>query len=72
MFQHPYQHLPRPENASETWRDVLLMFTLNGFGGAAALATAEAMVDSNSANDDALPRTAAPDEPSESDRFNNP
>ena len=42
------QDTPRTENDGNIGRKVLLMFTLSGFGGAASLAVAEAMIDSNS------------------------
>ena len=42
------QDTPHTENNDSIGRKVLLMFTLSGFGGAASLAIAEAMIDSNS------------------------
>jgi hypothetical protein len=42
------QDTPHTENNSDIGREVLLMFTLSGFGGAASLAIVEAMINSNS------------------------
>ena len=42
------QEYPPPEGNSILGCELMLMFTLGGFGGAVALATAETMTDSNS------------------------
>jgi hypothetical protein len=42
------QDTPHTENNSNIGREVLFMFTLGGFGGAASLAIVEAMIDSSS------------------------
>ena len=54
------QDFPKSENASRIGRTILLMFTLNGFGGALSLYTAEAMIDPPSNDDTARSCFSAP------------
>jgi hypothetical protein len=54
------QDTPQPEKNCDIGRKILLMFTLSGFGGAAALSIAEAMIDPTSINGAARPRSSTP------------
>jgi hypothetical protein len=56
------QDSPQPENTGKIGRTILLMFTLGGFGGAASLYTAEAMIDPPSNGGTARSDSSAPRE----------
>ena len=55
MFLRRDQDPPQPESCDDIGRNLLLMFTLSGFGGAVSLSIADAMIDPNSINGAARP-----------------
>ncbi len=65
MFLRRDQDPPRHENGDDIGREILLMFTLSGFGGAAALSISETKIDPISISGAARPRSGVPQEQSQ-------